>query len=804
MRLHWTATRLILLAVVVSLFAAGCKAPRARVAIKKTQQFVAEMENLNAATHAPQKLEEIRGLIDRVNQLLQAGQAGDALVSAKQAQELAEQALAEIRADEARSMWDQAEEEIRVADVNGANRLDPQKYQKILELRTSASQARDAAEFMKQIADCRSIRQEVDTLLSELRTEADRRRLEAQRKLEELKSIGGQEEAPETVITVQDIIASAQREYDETRDYVLAQNQFKSATLEAERGIEEVLRVKSRGALDEIENLLATSLGEGAREFVPDEYERIVTLHESLITDFAEGRFNKVLLGAKDLKPRAQTLVLNTKRKAADSRIRTIKNDIDALVEGGAREYLPGRVEVIEGILENSKAVRQEDNEAAFDRIKEMAVEASDEADKVNRAFEDLASEQIRLAANRLDTTDEVYGQVAKIFEPITNLPAEMKPFEDAKEARRVQLGRELTQAREALVVADARMREQKYRNAILLSQDQAQAADNILGEIYKMVANNAVVELSNLISRYERDGARIYSPDELERSNSDLTRVRDAINEGNSLLATELAAAARSNVELMAQRISGRAVEDISEARDAFESATSEKTKKYSPEILTEVRALISKAEEDLQAERLKMAVENANRATEQSRAAQEQANRLAAGEAIKSARAKIERGETAGADLYAGRDMEDAKKLIGSSDSLYAAGDFEKAEQLALSCAERADQAFYKKVNDAEAAIADAKAVGGWEYDNHSLGRASSLVRVAREDLEGSNYSASAARADEARSIASSVASAAKQHNFDSAVARIRENLESGRQQGINYFQVGDSIQARQRLAQ
>jgi hypothetical protein len=379
-----------------------------------------------------------------------------------------------------------------------------------------------------------------------------------------------------------------------------------------------------------------------------------------------------------------------------------------------------------------------------------------------------------------------------------------MRTFEQRKEARRVQLGQEIQKAREALVVAGNRMAEQKYRGAILLSEDQARVADNLLGEIYRLVASNGVIELSSLISRYERDGARLYAPEELSRSVSDLARVKDAINRGEFLFATELAAAARANIELMAQRISGRAVEDIRSARAALREATSERTQRYNAEALSQVAVLIEDAEVALREDALKLAVEKANEATKLANDAADQAAKAAAEDAVDSAVAQIERSERAGATLYAGRDMESAKKLIDSAESLLGIGDYAQAEASALSSNERATQAFYGKVNAAEAAIADAKAVGGWDYDNGNLSRASADVRLARRALEAGEFDRSAELADSSRARAASVAEASKKNNYRQAVRRIQRNLEEGRQQGINYFQVGDSIEVRERLSQ
>ncbi|MDK2973134.1 MAG: hypothetical protein PWP23_2889 [Candidatus Sumerlaeota bacterium] len=804
MRPHLTVLRTAFLLLVLALAVTACKGQRAKVSLQKTQGVLAEVEGLNGATHAPQDVEELRKQVDQANSLL-ASDPAEAFNIAKEAKNRADLLLQEVEAAESRALWNKAEEDIAVAETNALNRLDPTRYSRIVELRTEATGYRENNQYRDVIATCREISQEVETGISPLRNDAEKEKISAQGKLQDLKSVGGNEYDPESVINVQDTINRATQKMEEDRDYVLARTLFSTAVRQADDGISNVQRAQGAEAIDEIETLLAVSLEEGAKEFSPDEYETVIGLLEKVVAGFEEELYKKTLDATRDLKPRAEALKINTKRKASDARIHEMKTDIDQLVDGGAREYLPGRVEVLDQKLAEARTVREENTEPAFDRVKEIFQEHKDEVSLIDRQFGTLANDAIRLASNQVDTTEQVFLQVAEIFDPIVGtVPKEMEPFEQAKEARRIQLGNEIAAARTELDEAQRRVQDRQYRQAILLAQDQSDVANNLLSDIYRLVSGNAVIELSNLISRYERDGARIYSPDELSRSTEDLQRVKEAINRQEYLLATELSGAARANIELMARRIAGRAVEDIREARQVQSEVSSEKTRKYASKELVEVAALIEEAEKELQAQRLKLAVETANRAIELARSAQQKSNRLAAEDALKTAEDKLERAQKAGANLYAGRKMEDARKLYGSARALIAGGDFVKAEELAVSTAELSDQAFYAKINAAETAIADAKAVGGWDYNNKDLSQASAFVREAREALEAGNYDESAKLADRALSGASSVARSTKKYNFAEARDRIIENLETGRQQGVNYFQVQDSIEIRQKLSE
>ncbi len=803
MRSHASVARFSLLILVLAVGLTACKGQRAKVALNKSQEIVAQLEDLNAQLHAPEKLEQIRSLIDQTSGYLASGADAQAFDTARQAKEMAEQALIEVETEEARRLWNKAEEDIRVADVNAVPRVDPDRYSRIRSLREEANTARSENKFRQVIRLCTEISQEVETAISPMKNDADRERITAEQKLQELKAAGGQVYDPESVINVQDIITRAEEITNEQRDYVLAANQYREAISTADNGLVNVQRLKGKEAIERIEELLAVALDEGAKQFRPDEYDRVIQLLTSLVQDFDEGRYTRVELSSKELLPRAELLVVNTKRDAADDRIQKLRSQISDFVDAGAREYLPGRVEVLDGILANMLQIRQADTEAAFDEIKVLHGQAQEESGKITAAFRTLADEAIRLATNELDTTDAVFGEMQGIYEPREVVPADMQPFESSKDARRIAIQQDIRQARASLEESRARRDEGRFRSSILLAQEQGRQAGEILSEIYDVVSGNAVIELSNLISRYERDGARVYAPEELARSNDDLEQVKSQRTAGDFYEATQTAASGRANIELMARRISGRAVEDLREARDLYSEISQGRTAELSAEMLSSVKELLDSAEVDLQQNRLKLALESANEAARIAGDAKTQADRKAAESAIELTDQTLAKANAANASLYAGRELESARNLIASARSLFDGEDYLKAEELALRASQQAEAALYKKISGAEAAIADAKAVGGWEYDSRGLGKASAETRQAISQLEAGQYDKSATMADSARRSAAGIARSSKTNNYREAIRRIQSNLEDGTRQGINYFQVGESIDVRRELA-
>ncbi len=803
MRSHASTVRLALMILVLAMGLTACKAQRAKVALNKSREIVAQLEDLNAQLHAPDDLEQIRSLIDQTSGYLGSGADAQAFDTARQAKEKAESTLATVETEEARRLWNKAEDDIRVADNNAVSRVDPNRYARIKSLRDEADAARTENKYREVIRLCRMVSDEVDTAIAPMKNDADRERITAEQKLQELKAADGQFYDPESIVNVSDIITRAEEITTEQRDYILAANQYRAAISAAETGLVNVQRLKGKEAIQRIEELLAIALDEGAKQFRPDDYEAVIGQLTNLVQDFDEGRFTRVELSSKDLLPRAEVLVVNTKRDAADDRIRKVRTQIGDFVDAGAREYLPGRVEVLDGILALMIQIRQADTEAAFDEVKVYFGQSEEESAKITTAFRALADEAIRVAGNQLDKTNSVFVEMEQIYEPRTEVPADMQPFEASKTARRVQIGKDLEQSRDSLEEARVRRDDGRYRSSILLAQEQGREADQILSRIYDVVSGNAVIELSNLISRYERDGARVYAPDELARSIDNLESVKSERAAGNFYAATQLAAGARADIELMARRISGRAVEDLREARELYEEISRGRTAEMSADKLAEVKQLLDRAEVDLQQDRLKLALESANEAARVARDAKTQADRQAAESAIAATDATLGRATQADAALYAGRELESARNLIASARSLFGSEDYLKAEELALRASEQANAALYKKINSAEAAIADAKAVGGWDHNSRGLGKASARTREALGLIESGDYGDSAGQADSARRSAESIARSSKTNNYREAIDRIEANLAEGTKQGINYFQVGESIDVRRELA-
>ncbi|MDX2176960.1 MAG: hypothetical protein SF028_10885 [Candidatus Sumerlaeia bacterium] len=783
----------------------SCTDLQTRNNLKKATESLTRMQTeLNGATHAPNELEAIQRDIDRANSSAAAGAGSEALAAARSASSTAEQTLIKVLSSEANAVYNQALEEIRVGDTNNISVRDAERYARIIELKGDADALRAENENEKLIQIGRQIITEVRTALSPLAAAAKRSRVTAEQRLTDLQAEGGQVYAPEVVIAVKDRIQGAINIADNQRDYNLATIEFDAAATEASSGIETVKRQKSREQLDAIEGLLGTALLEGATEYVPEEFEKVNRLNQGILSDFQSARYDRVLEGANQVRPSAETLVLNTKRAASDARIASIQRNIDTLVEGGVREYLPGRIDALEAVLGEARAIRQRDTIEAFDEIKELSLRAIDVNDTINEAFNDLAIAAIRAAGDQIETTQTVYDRMGEVFAPqdSANLTPEQAVFETQKESRRLELGQRLENARRNLQGAFQNQRDARYKQSILQAEEVRADGLAVLDGVYHNVAHNASIQLANLISRYERDGATEYAADELARSQADLTQVKGEIAAGNFRTAVERAAEARANVELMAQAIAGRANVNLARAKEARDNAGSDTVRKYRSSMLDEVQKLIDQAEANLGEAQLKLAVENADAATRLAQQAVREAFRAAADDSLAAAQDTIRRAADAGAELYASRGMLDARNLLQSARSLYASADYEKAVDQADAARGRADAALFKKILDAEAALATAKAVGGFDSDPRSTGLAGARIREARLKFEQGDYAAGNQLAVSAREVATSVSASSRDGNVALMIGRLRDNLDEGTAQGINFFQPEESAAARTRL--
>ncbi len=804
MRLKRNSSWLLMLIFGLVLVTTGCTETRAKNKLNKATQKVADIkQNYDGLKYEDAAIKAIEQSIDQANQSL-AADASQALSLAQSADAQADQVLERVKSAHGNALFTQSEQEIAVARLNNLPRSDAERFNKIGEIKGLADAARSANKWEEVIKQARSVIEEVRVGIEPLKNDADRKRTDADQRLTELNREGGRIYAPEVVIAVEDDIERAKKVSDVDRDYILAANKFQEARNKADQGINQVLREKAREGLERIEGFLTSSVVEGVKQFKPEGYEKITKVYDDLVREYDAGNYSRVITGATNIEPEAQALVVDTKRAASDDRIDQMQKNIRDLDQGGILEYIPNSLEALRQSLASATEIRKLDDEKSFDQIKQISIEASDEYDRLRAKFEGLANDRIREARNSVDKSRAVFEKMDSIFEPVSGvLDSDQQAFENQKQSRKAQLGKQLEACSDNLGAAELRKNQGNYRGSIVLAGEVYQLSESTLSEIYHTVAHNASIELAKLISRYERDGARVYAPEELARATGKLEQVKGSVAQRAYQKAVEQSAEARAEVELLAQRIAGRATEDLRESRAALEAATTENTRRFRAAELDKAAKLIEEASVDLQGDRLKLALEKAAAASATAKTAEMESNRLSADENMAKATKALDEAQQSGAGVNAGRDVEDARRLLGSAKSLYANQDYARADELARSSVKSSNDALYSKINRAEEEIATATAVGGWENNKSSLASANDKVRQARQKLEAKEYGSSASLADSASSQARAVAKSSKRKNFNSRVSGIKENLNEGTEQGINFFQTDESINARREVA-
>lgn len=790
-------------ALVCSLvFIASCAKQRTNLLLKKAKNRLEEAQKNEAEKYAPNLLEQARGHINNANARLNQRQYNDALQQAKDAVRTAEETLTRSKTQRANVKINDAKAAIDVADLNEGSKEDPERYEKVQGLYAKARErlAKNKWDAVIDLSD--QVISEVDLLLRRLRNLAERKQQEAKNALLEMRTHEVHKYAPEYIIEVTDYLNTIEDMITVRRDYLGAISQSDRAVAKAEEGILKAKEKKSQEQISMIESDLSIAIIKGAEIYAPDTLKSCVETFEAMIQDYYEKKFDTVLMTAEVLKPKVKDLIYITRQKSANAKIEAVEKAISALVEGGAKEYVPGRVEVVEEMLADARA--KFDREL-FEDTETVCQEALSETEKIEAAFNEKALDAMRAAGEALDIAQRVFDKMETIF--IINLRETMTPmereFENGKELMKENLNGILQNARLSLGIAKVRQEEKQYKKAILMAGDVKMSAQYVLSETYHVVAHNAITELAAEITRYERDGAREYAPEELDATKKLLEDTKALLSDNKYKEAVNKASETRAQLEVTVQQLSRKAVANIEEARRIIQEAPEFQTEKYKADELNQAMELLAEAERALSVEKLKPAVETAFQAAKVASGASLDASRLWAQDEIQLAKDNISKAEEAGGSTYAASLLEEARKLQLTAQNLFASADFVTAKDTARQASQKANEALYKKVRDAEALINDAKTYDGWKYNYELLAKAIVHGKIARESLDKRDYISSHAFADRAHAEAEEVIADAKEMDYRARMQFVKDTLDFALHSGANYFRAEEAKQLFKRIA-
>ncbi|GAB4312284.1 MAG: hypothetical protein Kow0059_02700 [Candidatus Sumerlaeia bacterium] len=788
---------IIALLILMGLLAACTQKNQANRALAKARERLAQAERFQAKQ---QDLDDLSKRIEEAQNLYNSGDFKSANTIAGLAAENAKTLVESSKRTYANTRFQDARNEILVATKNNGPSQDPERFQKIQKLSEDAGEALQKEKWDRAINLSDQIINEVTTLLEPVKIKAETMLNRAEEEFRKMQAEGASTYAPEYIIDVQNLLKQARSKLEEDKDYLTAQNNAENALRTASDGILRTQMKKAQEQIQLIETDIAKAVQLRAPLFVPELYEKVLDNYDKMMADFEKGLYTRVLDTSDFVRPQVRDLLYETRKASARDRIETTQKVVDALAAMDVRTHLPGRLEKVEDQLAQARDLFGQEK---FEETEDVCNRALDETDKITEAFNDLASVEINKGLQQLTTAQNLFDKLPDIF--IIHDSPDMsdvdRAFERNKQAYRIELQNNLETARRDLADAKLRQDEGVYNRSIEKARDVQSRSGHVVGEIYHIVAHNALVELSAQISYYEREGARIYATEELDRTQKLILEVRDLFNQKQYKEAMDKAAEARSQVEVLVQAIAQTANVNIKAANEEIIAAPRYETERFRPDDIKEANRLVSEALTALAANQLKRAIELSQQAALLARRASINSARQWANEAIDATRRQIEQAEQAGAAHYAGKTLEDSKQLLEKSLQNFTMPDVQDpnvyltAKDQATGAGELAREALYSRVIQAEAAINEAKSAGGWEFDPKSLSTAIVQAKQARDLMEAGEFERSHTAAGQAQRIALKVAEASRNNAFSERLSSVEGDLNEGLTHGMNYFQVSDA---------
>jgi len=781
----------------------GCSKQRANLSLNKSRKLLLDAEKREAQRLEPENYEDTKKQIEEAERLVSEKKYKQALERAGRAVEKAKQTLENSRKKLAAQRLTEAKEALAVADRNNGVQIDQQRYNGIKELYTKAQEKHSKNKWDDVISVCDQLKSEVETLLAQLLTEAKNKQQMAQLKFREMKDVGAEEYAPNYVINVQDTLRTIEKHINVDRDYQGALNLADEAIRKCEEGITATKGKMAQEQITKIEDGLADAVNKGAPIYAKDLLQNCNESFDAILEQYYQKKYDKVLDSAKFLGPKVDKLIHTTRLKSAEAKIQTVVKEIDSLDEGGARQYLPGRVEVIEDHLQKARDKFQQEQ---FEEAEEECLAGLREGEKIRSAFNDLALDAMRNAAETLDISRNVFDKMADIFivgPDVEGLSGLDLKFEQNKAAMKQELDDILNNATYTLGIARLQQEKRKYRKAIELAGEIKQASEYVLNETYHVVAHNAVMELASEVTKRETDGAREYASEELDRTRTLLEQAKDLMKDKQYKEAVRKASETRAQLDLTTQKLAQKAVENMNNARREISEAENYRTREYQKSELERAESLLNESQEALRSRRLKPALEIALEASEVAKKASENSARIWCQEILAEAQSAISKAEEAGSLNYAAEITDEAKRFYATAQNLFESGNYIEGKNVALRAVQKARDALYKNVNTAEAAINEAKSYDGWKYNYSLLSQAIVDAKMARQAIERGDHFSSSSYADKATLEARKVVKQAKKQSFEERVDAINSGMDHAMHSGANYFQTKDAKSIYRELA-
>jgi hypothetical protein len=824
-QLRRAGAALVAFAAVLSL--AACQGFLADNKIKKIEAKVDSIRNFKPSVHKPEAWDSATQQLASVKVL----KTTDPAAANTQAEQLLGQVdtlVTEVKAAHATALSAEAETMRQVMDKNDGKGLDPQRHQEILDLHNRGKQSLANQTYDTAIQEFNDVVNNVEQVLLPLRQAATTQLNELQSERRQMDTFGANEFAPEFVTEVEQIILRVQELINNERDYLQARTLAQRGKTRAQEGITKANKIRAELEISKLEQRLRKAREEGAEIYCASQLNQATSTFDTIIQSFFQNQFEQVLSTIQILRPTVDALIFCTLESSARDKLNQLNQGIQRHVHGGVEEYLPGRVERLRERVESAQAdfdvasrepalfpTRPDEVKAeielAFEKIKRDIRDAFILSEKIDAAFDDLAATALRDAEFELNVAQELFNKMEGAFiEPASAVAGSPLEFQIGynREAFKSELKQRLFNTRVALDEAKIARDEDRYRKAIEDARIIETEAQALQGQVYKVVAENALVELEGQISRFTREGAAEFAA-------TDLALTRALADEAKALMsadqyknAVEQAARARAQLDVTLQVLGREVLERVQSARLAIEASEELRAGQYAPETVGRARGLLDQAQTQLSALAYRRAYQLAEQSAQTAREARAEAGLAWSRSELDAARDARMLAESAEAIGYAPLLMRRAQDQYSTALTLRDEGaDYAAAALTAQEAAKSFRDATYKRIDEANEAILSARRSEGWKYEQRELTKAIVRAEEAEEVLLAgaelaksdprtalAEFDRSRALAEQGRVIAEEVREASQRAGVQERLTRIQNALQDASRTGANYFQVAE----------
>jgi len=801
------AGTLFLVAVMAS--ATGCGKQRTKLYLNKVDKLLTEAAKFNGETHAKPDSDRARQQRNQAEQQMLANDFKNSVPSGREAVRMSREVLAVAKKMEATKQKNEADREVQIMNDNNGMKENADLYQKIIDTQKKMDQKFAKERWVTVIELASDIKKEVTRLLLRLQEQASADLVEVKAEFERLKGEGGETHAILYVQRADGLIKEIETNIDINRvppikNYLKATALAKQAMRECQEGIIESKRKKCEGQIEIIQNNLIKAKTLKAEYFVPDLWIACSDDFIKLIDNFWRKEYDFVLAAATRLDVQVNVLIYQTRKKSADYQRYRLDQRVAELKNKGVPIYLPGRIEPLEKALQEAEA---QYNKEAFEDVESLCKSAQIEGDEIMKAFRALAEEWIRKARGIAERARTIYQEMERIFKEVqlTYTKPIDQALENNKQAVKADLGRRLANAEANLDSAKTKQEAEEYRDTIELCRSVQDEATTVIGTIYNVVAHNVISEIGDEITRYDREGAPEYAPKEMELTKSLLKEAIGLRDKGLYQESASKAAQARAQLDVTIQAIEVVAALAIEKARAAVKQSEETRTAELRPEEYQRVQQYLIEAKNKLETTYLREAILTAQNAEALIRQAAQEAARMWATQTRKQSDTALADAKQSGADIYAAQllrsaheDADQAAKAFSAAEELIGQKKFDEAtkrfmeaKNLAVTAGEGAHRAKFRLIDDAEAAVVEARSYGAWRHQLPAMTDAVLMFNKSKEAMSAGKFDESHLMAKGAAGKAAEVTAASKNVSFLKRLGVMGELVTSATQSGGRYYE-------------